>query len=219
MQKTDITGVYKDKSQIFTENIKESKGVKVYNEKIVKQKNKEFRSWNPYRSKLAAAILNGLEFKIKKDSNILYLGAATGTTVSHISDICKNGMIFTVENSPFAMKKLVNLCKNRPNIIPIFEDANHPDRYSSIVNIVDILYQDISQRNQADIFIKNIKNYLKEDGIGIFMVKARSIDVSLKPKETYDLVCSQLEKNRLKINSLIDLIPFEKDHAVIFVSK
>lgn len=219
MQKTDITGVYKDKSQIFTENIKESKGVKVYNEKIVKQKNKEFRSWNPYRSKLAAAILNGLEFKIKKDSNILYLGAATGTTVSHISDICKNGMIFTVENSPFAMKKLVNLCKNRPNIIPIFEDANHPDRYSSIVNIVDILYQDISQRNQADIFIKNIKNYLKEDGFGIFMVKARSIDVSLKPKETYDLVCSQLEKNRLKINSLIDLIPFEKDHAVIFVSK
>lgn len=219
MQKTDITGVYKDKSQIFTENIKESKGVKVYNEKIVKQKNKEFRSWNPYRSKLAAAILNGLEFKIKKDSNILYLGAATGTTVSHISDICKNGMIFTVENSPFAMKKLVNLCKNRPNIIPIFEDANHPDRYSSIVNIVDILYQDISQRNQADIFIKNIKNYLKEDGFGIFMVKARSIDVSLKPKETYDLVCSQLEKNRLIINSLIDLIPFEKDHAVIFVSK
>lgn len=219
MQKTDITGVYKDKSQIFTENIKESKGVKVYNEKIVKQKNKEFRSWNPYRSKLAAAILNGLEFKITQDSNILYLGAATGTTVSHISDICKNGMIFTVENSPFAMKKLVNLCKNRPNIIPIFEDANHPDRYSSIVNIVDILYQDISQRNQADIFIKNIKNYLKEDGFGIFMVKARSIDVSLKPKETYDLVCSQLEKNRLKINSLIDLIPFEKDHAVIFVSK
>jgi fibrillarin-like pre-rRNA processing protein len=219
MQKTDINGVYKDKSQIFTENIKESKGVKVYNEKIVKQKNKEFRSWNPYRSKLAAAILNGLEIKIKQDSNILYLGAATGTTVSHISDICKNGMIFTVENSPFAMKKLVNLCKNRPNIIPIFEDANHPDRYSSIVNIVDILYQDISQRNQADIFIKNIKNYLKEDGIGIFMVKARSIDVSLKPKETYDLVCSQLEKNRLIINSLIDLIPFEKDHAVIFVSK
>lgn len=219
MQKTKITGVFRDKRQIFTENIKESKGFKVYNEKIVKQKNKEFRSWNPYRSKLAAAILDGLEFKIKQDSNILYLGAATGTTASHISDICINGVIYAVENSPIAMKKLINLCKKRPNIVPIFEDANHPDRYSSIVNTVDILYQDISQRNQADIFINNIKNYLKESGIGILMVKARSIDVSLKPKKAYDLVCLQLEKSGLKINSLIDLLPFEKDHAAIIVTK
>ena len=219
MQNTKIIGVYGDKRQIFTENKKESKGLKVYNEKIIKQKNKEYRSWNPYRSKLAAAILNGLEFEIRKNSNVLYLGAATGTTVSHISDIIKDGLVYAVENSPIAMKKMLNICIKRPNIIPILEDANHPDRYSSIVNIIDVVYQDISQRNQADIFINNINRYLSLGGTGILMVKARSIDVSIKPKKAYDLVCLQLEKNDLKIKSLINLSPYEKDHAAIIVTK
>ena len=186
MQKTKITGVFRDKRQIFTENIKESKGFKVYNEKIVKQKNKEFRSWNPYRSKLAAAILDGLEFKIKQDSNILYLGAATGTTVSHIADIANKGVVYAVEKSPFALKKLLKLCKQRKNIVPIMSDANHPERYNSSVPIIDFVYQDISQRNQDEIFINNIKKYLKINGQGIIMIKARSIDVSLKPNQVFD---------------------------------
>ena len=219
MQKTKINGVYKEKNQIFTENLKQSKGVKVYNEKIVKYKNKEFRSWNPYRSKLASAILNGLTFEIKPSFNILYLGAATGTTISHISDILTDGIIYAIENSPIAMKKLLRICEKRSNIIPILADANHPECYSSIMSPVDIIYQDISQRNQAEIFINNINCFLKKNGIGIFMVKARSIDVSLKPKKAYDLVCLQLKKNGLKVESLIDLSPFEKDHAVISVTQ
>ena len=89
MKSTEIQGVYKFKNKLFTENLKSSKGLKVYNEKLVKFKENEYRSWNPHRSKLAAAILNGLSIKIKPDSNVLYLGAATGTTVSHISDILK----------------------------------------------------------------------------------------------------------------------------------
>lgn len=216
MKSKEIKQVFREKNKIFTENL--CKGLRVYNEKLVKFKGIEFRSWNPFRSKLAAAILNGLDFSIKPDSKILYLGAATGTTVSHISDIIKDGMIYSVESSPVAVKSLINLSKKRNNIIPILGDANHPDRYSSIVPNVDMIYQDISQRNQAEIFIINIEKYLKKNRLGILMIKARSIDVSLKPNQAYDIVCSKLEENNLKIKHKIDLSPYEKDHAAIIVS-
>ena len=218
MKPTEISGVFKEKNWIFTENSKSCKGLKVYNEKLVKYKESEFRSWNPYRSKLAAAILNGLSIKIKPNSKVLYLGAATGTTVSHISDILRQGLVYSVESSPIAIKDLIQVSKKRKNIIPILEDANHPDRYSSIVPIVDIVYQDISQRNQAEIFIDNIKRYLKKNGFGILMVKARSIDVSLEPRKAFDLVCSKLENNDFKILDKINLTPYEKDHIAIIIS-
>jgi fibrillarin-like pre-rRNA processing protein len=216
MKQTNIQGIFKFKNQIFTEN--QTKKIKVYNEKLVKYKNKEYRSWNPYRSKLAAGILKGIKFEIKPTNHVLYLGAATGTTVSHISDITKNGVIYAVENSPIALKKLLRVCYKRKNIIPILEDANHPDRYSLIVPKVDLLYQDVSQRNQSEIFIKNAKTYLKKNGQGILMVKARSIDVSLKPQEAFDIVCSDLKKNKFQIKDWVDLSPFEKDHAGIIIT-
>jgi fibrillarin-like pre-rRNA processing protein len=216
MKASKMPGIFQDKKRIFTENF--CKGEKVYNEKLIRYKGKEYRSWNPYRSKLAAAIQNGFNFTIKPDMKILYLGAASGTTVSHISDIVKDGLIYAVENSPVAAKSLISLCEKRKNVIPIFSDANHPDHYSAIVTNVDLIYQDISQRNQADIFISNVSRYLKEKQKSILMVKARSIDVSLKPKKVYDLVCSKLKEKKLKIIDTVDLSPYEKDHAAIIVS-
>ena len=218
MKPTEIEGVFKEKNRIFTENLDSCRGIKVYNEKLITNKKREYRSWNPYRSKLAAAILKGVIVDIKPDDYILYLGAATGTTVSHISDIIKRGIVYAVENSPVAVHDLIKVSEKRQNVIPILGDANHPDRYSSLVPSVDLIYQDISQRNQAEIFIANVSRYLKKKGTGIFMVKARSIDVSLQPKQAYKLVCSQLEEYGLKVIKTIDLAPYEKDHAAIFVS-
>ena len=127
-------------------------------------------------------------------------------------------MIYSIENSPIAVKHLIKLSEKRKNVIPILADANHPHRYSLIVSIVDIVYQDISQRNQAEIFIENINKYLKENGSGIIMVKARSIDVSLNPKKVYEKVCTKLKENNLNIINKIDLEPYEKDHAAIVVT-
>ncbi len=218
MKQTKIPFLYQDKKQLFTENLQECKGIKVYGEKIIKIKKKELRSWVPYRSKIAAALLNGLEIEIKKDYDVLYLGAATGTTVSHISDITRDGIIYAVENSPVSMKKLISVCEKRPNIIPILNDAFHPDRYLTIVSNVDLIYQDISQRNQSEIFVKNIKQYLKEKGTGLIMVKARSINVAIKPKVVYKNVCNYLKENNLRIKQVLELEPYEKDHAAILIS-
>jgi fibrillarin-like pre-rRNA processing protein len=219
MQPAGISRVFKKQNKLFTENLKTCKGMKVYNEKLISYKGKEFRSWNPYRSKFAAALLNGLKnINITESSKVLYLGAATGTTVSHISDIVKDGVIYAIENSPVATKHLLELSQKRENIIPLLADANHPDRYSSITSSVDLIYQDISQRNQAEIFIHNAKRYLKKGGWGIIMVKARSIDVSLKPTKAYELVANKLKEQKLKIVDTINLVPYEKDHAAIVIA-
>jgi len=155
---------------------------------------------------------------LSADAHVLYLGAATGTTVSHLSDMITSGVIYAVESSPVATINLLKVAEKRQNIIPILSDANHPERYQQIVSSVDLVYQDISQRNQADIFTRNIQAYLKSDGTGLIMVKARSIDVALKPKQAYELVCGSLQQQKFRIKKMVDLSPFEKDHAAILMT-
>jgi fibrillarin-like pre-rRNA processing protein len=219
MQPTEHSGIYKKNDKLFTQNPDACKGTRVYNEQLITEDNTEYRSWNPFRSKLAAALLKGLSIDIAADAQILYLGAATGTTVSHLSDIITNGAIYAVETSPVVAINLLKVSEKRPNIIPILSDANHPERYQSIVPPVDLIYQDISQRNQADIFTRNITAYLKPKGIGLIMVKARSIDVALKPKQAYELVSTYLQQQKLKIKKTFELAPFEKDHAAILITQ
>lgn len=219
MQPTEHQGIYKRNDKLFTQNPESCRGTRVYNEQLVTEDDVEYRSWNPFRSKLAAAYLKGLSLGIDTNTQILYLGAATGTTVSHLSDIIPKGTIYAVESSPVATLQLLKVCEKRQNIIPILADANHPERYQSMVPTVDLLYQDISQRNQADIFTRNIEAYLKNDGKGLIMVKARSIDVALKPKQAYELVCDTLKKEHFIIRKTIELAPFEKDHAAILITR
>ncbi len=219
MQPTEHPGIYKRNEKLFTQNPEPCKGIKVYNEQLITDDDIEYRSWNPFRSKLAAALLKGLSLDIAADAQILYLGAATGTTVSHLSDIITKGTLYAVESSPVATINLLKVSEKRPNIIPILADANHPERYQSMVPRVDLIYQDISQRNQADIFIRNIQAYLKPGGSGLIMVKARSIDVALKPKQAYELVGDSLKKEHFTIKKTLELAPFEKDHAAILITR
>jgi len=218
MQPTEHPGIYKKNDRLFTVNPDGCRGIKVYNEQLVTEDDKEYRSWNPYRSKLAAALLKGISLDLPPDASILYLGAATGTTVSHLSDIITKGTIYAVESSPIAIINLLKVSEKRQNIIPILSDANHPERYQHMVPTVDLVYQDISQRNQADIFTRNIRAYLKPNGTGLIMVKARSIDVALKPKQAYELVGSAMQKEKFRMKKTVELTPFEKDHAAILMT-
>ncbi len=218
MQPTEHPGVFKKNDRLFTINPENCRGLKVYNEQLITEDDNEYRSWNPYRSKLAATLLKGITVDLSPETTVLYLGAATGTTVSHLSDIITKGTIYAVESSPVAIINLLKVAEKRQNIIPILSDANHPERYQQMVPSVDMVYQDISQRNQADIFTRNIHAYLKPNGTGLIMVKARSIDVALKPKQAYELVCTSLQKQKFKIKKTVELAPFEKDHAAILLN-
>jgi fibrillarin-like pre-rRNA processing protein len=211
-------GIYTDSHRLFTRNL--VPGNQVYGENLEIQDGMEYRAWNPKRSKLAAAILNGCKnMPITQNSSVLYLGAATGTTASHVSDIAVDGTVYCVEISPRAFRYLLPLCEIRKNMVPILADANKVELYRRIVGTVDIVYQDIAQKEQTTIFLKNINEFLTNNGYGILMVKARSIDVTARPKEIYDKVLNELSSNKIKIREIVDLEPYEKDHVMMFCTK
>ncbi|MDY6932004.1 MAG: fibrillarin-like rRNA/tRNA 2'-O-methyltransferase [Halobacteriota archaeon] len=200
------------RSGIATENL--VAGNSIYGEIIINECDTEYRMWDPRRSKLAALINKGYTPEIGEDSIILYLGAASGTTVSHLSDIVTSGIIFAVEFSQRPMTKLIRVCEPRRNLIPIFSDAHHPEEYSPMVPEVDIIYQDIAQRDQIEIALLNAKFYLKMGGTLILMLKTRSIDSTAKPT---DLAKQEIEKlkGNFSVIKTIDLRPFHKDHQAI----
>jgi len=171
--------------QLYT--INSTPGIKFFEEDILKIGGKEYRFFDARRSKLAAAILKGIsQTGIKEDSYILYLGASHGYTPSFLSDIIKDrGFIYAVEFAPRVIRDLVFLSEKRNNIVPILADANQPLTYKARITNVDIVYQDVAQRNQAEIFLKNCNLYLKKGGFGLLAVKARSVDISKKPRQVY----------------------------------
>jgi fibrillarin-like pre-rRNA processing protein len=193
-------------------------GRDVYGERLIRYKDAEYRVWDPYRSKIAAAILKGLrDLPIKAGFKVLYLGAASGTTASHVSDIVgEEGHIFCIEFAPRPLKELIdNVCKYRPNMSPILADARFPEKYANLVEKVDMIYCDIAQPEQAQILVNNAKIFLKKGGWIMLAIKARSIDVTKEPNEVYKREIAILEKNGFQIHQVIHLEPYDKDHAMI----
>jgi fibrillarin-like pre-rRNA processing protein len=195
-------------------------GISQFNENLIKADGREYREWDPKRSKLAAAIAKGVKNPgINENSIILYLGAAHGYTPSFISDIAKNGKIFALDFAPRVVRDLVYLSANRKNIAPILGDANHPESYfTKISQQTDILYMDVAQKNQTEIFLKNVRIYLKKGGIGLLALKARSIDVASKPEKIFKQARKELEKE-VKVLEQKNLNPFERDHCFFVVRK
>ena len=193
-------------------------GQVVYGERLFEKDRKEYRPWDPKRSKLAAAMLKGMAVHIAEDNLVLYLGASTGTTCSHVSDIIRKGMLFGVEFAPRVGREFVLLAETRKNVTPIIADANQPNTYRHLVPQVDLLYQDVAQPNQAEIFLKNARMYLRKGGFGLLMVKSRSIDVTKDPMKVFKKVEEEVSKE-LKILDMRRLEPFERDHIAILCKK
>jgi len=192
-------------------------GNQVYKEKLIKKKDIEYRLWDPFRSKLAAVIMNGLEvFPFQDKSSVLYLGVSTGTTVSHISDIVgPQGIIFGVEHSSRVARDFLDrVASHRKNIIPIMQDARQPQQYFSVYCKVDIVYVDIAQPDQTNIAIANCKMFLKNGGYLFLVIKTRSIDVTKAPKRIIENEKNKLNEN-FEIIQVIDLSPYDKDHAMV----
>ena len=220
IQEHKLFEIYKEArgKKIFTKSI--LPGTIHFEERIVRDKNIEYREFDPRRSKLAAMIMKGCtNIGIRKDDVILYLGSSHGYTPSFVSDIVgEDGLIFGVDPAPRVMRDFVFLAEKRKNLVPVLADANHPEQYLNRISGVDIVYQDVAQRNQADIFIRNCQLYLKKGGYGLLAVKARSIDIKKKSKQIFTEIRKELDK----IFTVIDyklLDPFEKDHCMIIIKK
>lgn len=195
-------------------------GESVYGERLLKTDGDEYREWMPMRSKLAAAFYKGLKtIELKEGSKVLYLGASSGTTVSHVSDIVgKSGEVYAVEISEEMGAHLILLAEKRKNLFPIIEDARKTELYAKFVPKCDFLYQDVAQRDQVEIFIKNSNQFLKNGGYGALAIKTKSVDVSKPSRFVIEQTINALKRNFVVIES-IDLYPYQRDHALIIVRK
>jgi fibrillarin-like pre-rRNA processing protein len=160
--------------------------IQIYGEKLILVDGIEYRLWSHHRSKLAGMIEKGMNIPLKEDYRVLYLGAASGTTASHVSDIVEKGRLFAVEFSPRIMRGLIDLCSQRSNMVPVFADAGKPGSYKAIAGSIDLIYQDVAQPNQAEIALVNAREFLKDGGYLVMVIKARSVDSTVNPKIVYE---------------------------------
>ncbi|KIV97408.1 rRNA 2'-O-methyltransferase fibrillarin [Exophiala mesophila] len=177
----------------------------------------EYRVWNPFRSKLAAGILGGLEdIYIRPGASVLYLGAASGTSVSHVADIVgPTGRVYAVEFSHRSGRDLITMATHRTNVIPIIEDARHPLRYRMLVGMVDVIFADVAQPDQARIVGLNAHLFLKVDGGVLVSIKANCIDSTAKPEVVFANEVKKMREERIKPKEQLTLEPFERDHCVV----
>jgi len=189
----------------------------VYGERVITIDDQEFRVWDPFRSKLAAAILNGLKYlPVRRGSKVLYLGAASGTTCSHVSDIVGlEGRLYCVEFSARSMRELVRNLEHRANVFPLLADARRPEKYRSLVGQVDTVYCDIAQPEQAKVLADNCDRFLAARGGAVLAVKARSIDVTKRPNQVFRAEVELLRRRGFKVEQQLNLEPYDKDHVMV----
>ncbi|CAN7109809.1 unnamed protein product [Brassica rapa subsp. narinosa] len=152
----------------------------------------------------------------KPGSKVLYLGAASGTTVSHVSDIVgPEGCVYAVEFSHRSGRDLVNMAKKRTNIIPIIEDARHPAKYRMLVGMVDVVFADVAQPDQARIVALNSSFFLKTGGHFNISIKANCIDSTVPAEAVFQSEVKKLQQEQFKPAEQVTLEPFERDHACV----
>ncbi len=216
----DFEGVYQviledGRSSLATLNL--DPGKSVYGERLVKVRDGEYRLWNPHKSKLAAAILRNLpRLPIKSGSKLLYLGAASGTTVSHISDIVGvEGGIYAVEFSPRSLRELIiNISTLRRNVFPILSDARRPGQYRFLLEVVDGVYCDVAQPEQAKIVADNAQMFLKKGGFTLLAIKGRSIKSTGDLTQVFEKEIEVLKRRGFKVEKTVSLNPYDRAHVM-----
>lgn len=215
-------GVWDFEGKLLTKN--RVPGRRVYGEQLLSIGGAEYRVWNPHRSKLAAAIKEGLKtWAFVPGANVLYLGIAEGTTASHISDILgDDSAIIGVDIAPRVMPKIISVAEGRENILPILADASKPEEYpEEIVEFlkdiggVDVLYQDVAAPNQAEILWKNVERFLKKGGYAYIAIKPRSVDVTKDPREIFRSFRKFFTERGFEVVEEASIEPYEKDHEMM----
>ncbi|CAE7359745.1 fbl [Symbiodinium sp. CCMP2592] len=177
----------------------------------------EYRVWNPFRSKLGAGIVGGIgACPVKPGAKVLYLGGASGTTVSHVSDMVgPEGVVYAVEFSHRSGRDLTNMAKRRPNVVPIVEDARQPQRYRMLIGMVDVIFSDVAQPDQARIVTHNAGFFLKNNGWVMISIKANCVDSTAAPEAVFAMEIDKLRKDGVKPKEQLTLEPYHRDHALV----
>ena len=208
--------VLTERGRLYTES--SCPGKRVYGERLVRHEGRELREWDPRRSKLGAYLaVGGSEFPLRIDSRVLYLGASSGTTASHVADICADGKVYCVEFAQRMFRDLVKTCEDRPVMIPILGDATKPSEYAMFADSVDVVYQDVAQKRQADIVCDNMDAFGAD--FGMVAVKARSEDVTSPPEKIFAETEARIRERGFRILDARSLEPYERAHEMIVLAR
>ena len=201
-------GIFKNGNKIYTKNLGRGR---VYGEQLVGDK----REWEPTRSKLGAAIVNGMkEMPIKNGSIVLYLGASTGTTISHVSDILgRDGFVYGIEFAERVIRSLFDLADERKNIAAVKADARKMEY--KWVEECNAVICDVADPQETQIAIRNCDEFMKKGGYLLLSVKSQSIDVTKNPKEVYEQEKNKLRDAGFEVVQMINLEPHEEKHCMI----
>ena len=149
-------------------------------------------------------------------SKVLYLGAASWTTISHVSDLVgETGTVYGIEISQRSGRDLTNMAKQRTNLIPIIEDGRKPWRCRMMVSMVDSILAEVAQSDQERIIGINALFFLKNGGGFIFSIKATCINSTAEPAVVFENQIQELRKMGFKVKEQVTLEPYERDHYVV----
>jgi fibrillarin-like pre-rRNA processing protein len=172
----------------------------------------DWRAWDPDRSKLGAMLELGVDTGLAGGETVLYLGAASGTTVGHVADFA--GPTYAVEFAPRPARDLVGVAEDRDNLFPLLKDARKPETYAHVVEAgCDALVQDVATRGQARVARLN-RQFLAEDGHLLAAIKARSEDVVREPGEVFEDVLAELRED-YEVLETERLEPYHDDHLAV----
>jgi fibrillarin-like pre-rRNA processing protein len=178
----------------------------VYGERWTEFQGLAYRSFDPFRSKLAAAISRGWTGDLPAPGESwLYLGAASGTTASHVADLIdRTGRLYAIERSPRPVARLLEVAERWPNFLPILADAREPRTYSDLVPPVDGVYADVAQPDQVEIVRRNAELFLRGPGGRVLVaLKTASMGRELGP-------AGHLRRAETALGDLVDLRPSVK---------
>ncbi len=214
MESTRWPSVWREGRDLYTRNLEP--GVKVYGESLRTVDGVEYRVWDPWRSKLAAALVNDAPAALLAPPRaVLYLGGAHGTTASHLSDLWPRTPVYVVEKSPSSFAPLLALARRRENLLPFLADAQLPERYRADVGEVDLLYQDVAQRDQARIFLENAEACLRDGGRGVLMLKVRSVTQRRPAAAVLRETRAALGQGGCRVDAEVSLAPFAREHVAL----
>lgn len=208
MRETRFPNFFEEKGNLYSQS---RDGMSIYGERVIGKGGKYYRLFSPLRSKLSSSIRLGFKPEVRAGDHMLYLGAGAGTTTSHLADALSDGSIFAIEFSPVPFIKLMSLAEVKENVFPIFSDAQKPENYELFIDRVDIIYQDVSQPNQIEIFEKNMKFFNSERGILMLKTYSLRSDFSVE-KEIRKI------KERFSVQQVRDISRFHRGHYAISIS-
>lgn len=219
MKETTYHGIYENERKLYTKSF--APGHILFGESILTLDGAEYRHFDQTRSKLAAGVAKkAKQLKIMQGDVVLYLGASHGYTVSFISDIVgEKGIIFAVDNAYKIFRTLFHTSNIRKNIVPIYADASNPASYAKNICAVDVVYQDIGQKEQLEIFNENYNLYAKDGALGILALKTGYADTAAPPEKIAEAVKKSIKLLGFRLLDAKSLDPFGKDHFLFIVTK